>query len=227
MKIIITNQAASTINEIFERYILEETPEIFEEKIKNKKPLNLTVLYLSVKKFSEEIIDEKGLIEELQKNLEIDAKKAGEVANELITKVVPLLQKVTEEQLADPDFLDEFDRKYFGGPGKAKPVNSTAGQGSGFSGANDIFPNAESLGTSTDDSTTGHSLPKQIKPIFEPEEIIQQAPVQTPTAQQQTETMPTPKKRGRPAKVESAQPPSIMPAQPKNYGSDNYREPIE
>lgn len=182
-----------------------------------------------IKKFAEEEIKtEKELVDNLQKELGVDAKKAGEVAKEIIEKVVPLLQKVTEEQLNNPAFMDEFERKYFGGPGKPQIASQAGGvgAGSGFSGGADIFPTTK-ISVEDQSASMSHQLPKideapeerkipkSIKPInFDDEENL----------------IPSTPKRGRPKKspadiIDNSLPPASQNNQ--RTGPDSYREKID
>ena len=231
INIISTNQSTAAIEEIVESYNLWDTNESLTEKAKNGRPLNLSIINELTEKFVGGEIDEKGLVVELQKELGVNAKVAGEIAKELIEKVAPLIQKVTDEQLNSPAFVDEFDRKYFGGPGKQQtPSAELGGAGSGFNGAGDIFPtpsydgerdglpqmnNFGMGGSKFDEMPTGHTLPKNIKMPSIPEENVE-----TEMASE------APRRRGRPAKVEPAQAPDISAPKNQNAGPDDYREPI-
>lgn len=111
IRIIITSKADLALDDLEKKFNLEEN---YEESIKRssegKSSKIVTISHLS-KDFASGIILEKDLVASLQKDLEIPAQTAGDISKEIITKVVPLLKKFTEEELKDQPFTEDAPKK--------------------------------------------------------------------------------------------------------------------
>jgi len=214
---IFTNQADLAFNELINKFELQETPEEMEQKEKNGKLVKIVVIDQLSKEFCLGEIKEKELIESLQKDLEIDAKKAEEIAKEIITKIVPLLQKVTEAQLNDPSFVDDFAEKYF----DEKRVNKPTYQ---------ELLNIDNIPTSKE--PVGDLFPKVELP-----NVPNPQPTPAESSGAMKDESPAPKVSRAKAKLKKVSEESVeenidenvfkpAPSTNQNTGPDSYREPI-
>ncbi len=114
IRIIFTKKADLALLEIIKRYDLEENEEQRFKKSQNKSPFNIVILNHLIRNFFEESISEKDLTDSLQKDLEVSRQIAEKISKEIIDNLVPFLEKVPEEKLKDPIFIEELSKKILG-----------------------------------------------------------------------------------------------------------------
>ena len=114
LRILFTSKANSALDDIIESFGLEESEEKFAEKNKQGKLSNIVVIDHLAKDFAIGAISEKDLIDSLKIDLEVSQQKAEQISKEIITRIVPFLEKVPEEKFKDPDFVDDLANRIFG-----------------------------------------------------------------------------------------------------------------
>ena len=132
IRIIFTTKADSALDDIMTSFNIEET---FKEGELSK----IVIIDRLAKDFALGSISEKGLTDSLAKNLSVSQQIAGQISKEIITKVIPFLEKVPEEKLKDPDFVKELEKKIFGEPTKEIKIEPKEEK------ELDIFPKVEPL----------------------------------------------------------------------------------
>jgi len=95
MYIIFTPEANSALDGLIKNFNLEETPEEFLRKAKEKIPCNIVIIDHLAKDFAWQVISEKNLVDSLQKKIGISIQIAEQISKEITTKIIPLLKKVT------------------------------------------------------------------------------------------------------------------------------------
>jgi len=208
IRVIFTTEANLALADIIKNYNLEETAEEFLKKTKAKKFSNEVIIDHLAKDFAIGKISEKDLTDSLQKDLEVSQQIAEQISKEIITKIIPFLEKVPEEKLQDPAFAEELERKIFGTTNENPPVG------------------AEQIKKEKD-----IDLFPKIKPPTntEPNIIIEKpARIAVPSVRGEEpkgkSTLPS-KRTKKSIVEEKTKEPMPQPKQPR--GPDNYREPIE
>ena len=112
--VLFTATANSTLDDIIKEFNLQETPEISAKKNAENKYSNNVVIKKLAKKFSVGGMTEKDLTSSLQKDLGVSQQTAEQISKKVITGIIPYLEKVEEEKLKNPVFVDELDRRVFG-----------------------------------------------------------------------------------------------------------------
>jgi len=97
--VIFTEKADLVLSDIIKKYSLQETDLETFEKYKAGKLPKIVIIDNLTRDFALKIIPEKDLISSLQKELEISQQTAEQISKEIINSLVPLLEKIPEEQL--------------------------------------------------------------------------------------------------------------------------------
>jgi hypothetical protein len=116
IRIIFTPKANLALSAIIEKFNLEEPPAVFLQKSREKKPSNLVAIDWLTKEFVLQNKTESDLANSLQKALAVNQQTAGQIAHEVISKVVPLLEKASEQDLTDSNFQSQLAEKIYGKP---------------------------------------------------------------------------------------------------------------
>lgn len=111
MSILFTSQADSALNDIIKKFNLEEKPEDFIKKIKENKDTNIVAIDKLIRSFADKTISENNLISQLQKTLEVPLQTAQDISEEIISKIIPLLGKASEEKSKDSGSADDLSKK--------------------------------------------------------------------------------------------------------------------
>lgn len=101
IRVIFTAKADDTLSEIIKKYGLKEYL------------ATLKIDYIS-KAFAIEKVSEKELLNYLQKELNVSLQTAEQISKEIITGIIPFLEKAPEEKFEDPIFREEISKKVFG-----------------------------------------------------------------------------------------------------------------
>lgn len=107
IRVIFTVKADDELYEIIKKYNLEE--DLAAVKIDSVS-----------KAFAVEKISEEGMFDYLQKELKLSSQTAKQISKEIITKIVPFLEKAPEEKFEDPTFREEISKKVFGAANEEK-----------------------------------------------------------------------------------------------------------
>jgi len=126
IRILFTAKANSALDNIMKDFSLEETDNESVERDQGGKLSKVVVIDHLSKDFARGTISEKNLIDSLQKDLNLPQQKAQQVSKEIITKIIPFLEKVPEEKLKNPIFVEEINKKIFGEP--TKSVNASSAE---------------------------------------------------------------------------------------------------
>ncbi len=199
LRVIFTKKADAVLAGIMNKYNLEENDEQTSKKVLEKKPFNVTTLNHLAKKFVRENMSKIDLSNSLQKEIELPQQTADKVSDEIITTLIPLLEKAPEEKFNDPTFREEISKKV---TGESEPQENK-----------NIFYKVEPA-TSVDEIIKKNILAATEEPkIAEPTKI---------------ETATPPKKRERIKKIITpAEAKESNQQTNQTKGSDRYREPIE
>ncbi len=189
IRVLLSDKAELILGEILKNFGLEDKNVIVDRIIKN---------------FARENLSENSLVNSLQKDLEVTQQMATDVAKELISKVMPLLEKYPEEKFSDPVFREQVSEKLFG---PEKKENKTKPE--------DIFSKIKTPIGVENALQKKQSNPPEAKTIESP--------------QDEKIVAPAPKRKSRlPRKPATKTTKESVSEQPKkqNSGPDKYREPI-
>ncbi|GEM_PF-2946599 len=114
IRIVFSAKADAALDKIMEKFTLQETPEEYEKRGTEKKPAKIAVIDGIAKNLAAGDLSEKDLPSLLQKDLGVSGDVAKQITNEIITNIVPFLEKIPEEKLSDPAFVDEMAEKLWG-----------------------------------------------------------------------------------------------------------------
>lgn len=114
IRVIFTAKANSALDGIVKNFNLEETTEEFLKKTEAGKFSNEVIIDHLAKDFSIGKISEKDLINSLQKETGVPQQTAEKISKEIITNIIPFLEKVPEEKLQDPNFVEQLEEKILG-----------------------------------------------------------------------------------------------------------------
>jgi hypothetical protein len=185
IRVLFTPKADSALDDIISAFNLEETPEEFIKiNIEGKLP-KIVIIDRLTQGFAKGTISEKDLINSLQKDLAVPQQTAEKISKEIITKIVPFLEKVPEENLKDPAFVDEIAQKIFGevkekpkmelGEGESLDISPKFG-----TPANVVVPTERIVPTTEEKQKTKNATPQKkqerIKKPAMPEEVKETAP---------------------------------------------------
>jgi len=123
IRIIFTDKADLVLSEIMKRYNLEESNEEWLKKSKEGKSSNIVIIDKITKDFAKEIISERESVESLKKELSVPQQTAEKISKDIIDNLVPLLEKLSEEELAKVNGKEEIIRK----PITAAPIKPPIG----------------------------------------------------------------------------------------------------
>ena len=138
IRIIFTDKADVALDNIIESFNLEETPKEKIKKRDRKRFTNIVIIDYLTKDFAKGNISEKELVVSLQNNLEVSQQTAQQISKEIISRIVPFLEKVPEEKLQDPIFVAQLEKRIFG-------ENTEIRQFTKETRASDIFPGIKPL----------------------------------------------------------------------------------
>jgi len=114
IRVIFTAKANSALEDLINNFKLQETPEDYVEKNKQNKPSNIVVMDRLARDFAVNEISETNLVASLQKELGVSQQTAEKISEEVISKIIPFLEKVPEEKLEDDVFVEELSKKISG-----------------------------------------------------------------------------------------------------------------
>ena len=110
--VIFTEKADIVLSDIIKRYSLQETEaEAFEKYEKEKLP-KIVVLDHLTRDFVLKILSEKDLVNSLQKELEIPQQTAEKISKDIITGLIPLLEKIPEDELENYNLKNQPNSNY-------------------------------------------------------------------------------------------------------------------
>jgi hypothetical protein len=98
IRVLLSDKAEFVLEDILRSFGLEEKNVIADSLIKD---------------FAKEVLSEKDFIDALQKKMAILPEISEKLAKEIITRLVPMLEKFPEEKFNDPDFREEISKKIF------------------------------------------------------------------------------------------------------------------
>jgi len=205
IRVLFTARANSALESIMDAFKLEETPEVSIKKIQENRSSNIVTIDHLAKDFALGNISEKNLANSLQKDLEVSQQIAEQISREVITKIVPFLEKAPEEKFKDPAFVEEITKKVFG-----ETVNKNSQPGITQSRMKikedeDIFPNIKPQVGDTGGIEKNAALPEP-----------------------SVDNVAVPPKKQRIKKpIVQEEIKEAVPAQQQSRGPDSYREPIE
>jgi hypothetical protein len=101
IRVIFTEKADDELSQIIRKHNLDEALVIVK------------IDYIS-KALALEKVSEKETSDYLQKELNIPSQTAEQISKEIITKIIPFLEKAPEEKFKDPAFVEEISKKVFG-----------------------------------------------------------------------------------------------------------------
>lgn len=107
IRIIFTEKADLVLEQIMERFNLEESLEELAKINREGKLFKVVIMNRLVRDFAKEIISKEELIESLQKDLKISQQTAETISKDIINNLVPLLEKIPEEQLKKQPFIEQ------------------------------------------------------------------------------------------------------------------------
>ena len=206
VRVLFTVKANSGLNDIIKKFGLEETMEESVKRMQKGKLAKMVVIDHLSKDFALGTISEKDLVSSLKDDLEISQQTAGQISKDILTNIIPFLEKVPEEKVKDPAFVEELVKKVLGETMKEKPLISKI-----------ETPGQEPFGTAQGKKDI------DLFPKIKPDENITK-PTEKNTSVPEKElgggTALQSKKIKKPLPKESA--PQIK----QTRGPDNYREPI-
>jgi hypothetical protein len=111
IRVILSDKAEKVLEDILRGFNLEEKNVLIDRLVKD---------------YARETLSEKDFIAGLQKEINISPEISEKLAKEIITKLVPMLEKFPEEKFNDPNFREEISRKIFdeGKPTVVKPLEN-------------------------------------------------------------------------------------------------------
>ena len=185
MRIIFSQKADLALSEIIKKYNLDQ----YAAAVK--------IDFIS-KSFTIEKISEKDMPNFVQKELGVSSQIAQEISKEILTTIIPFLEKIPEEKFNDSKFVEEISKKVFG-----ESIKNTIETGK------DILPKIKAPIIFTD--------------IMEKNPTTSEEPINTAVAPPKKQRI---KKPIISEEIdESAPQPKPQPRQQR--GPDSYREPIE
>lgn len=107
IRVIFTEKADIILSDIIKKYGLQETEDETFKKFKEGKLPKIIIIDHLTKDFTKGTITEKELISSLQKDLNIPQQIAQEITKEIINNLVPLLEKISGEQLEKDNLKDQ------------------------------------------------------------------------------------------------------------------------
>lgn len=114
VRILFPIKTVSVINNLITNFKLEDTPEGLLKKIAENKPSKSVSIHNIIKDLLKGIIIEQEALTLLQKELEISQQTAEQIFKKITTDILPFLEKVEEQKLDDPIFLEELNKKISG-----------------------------------------------------------------------------------------------------------------
>lgn len=102
IKALFTEKADAAIIDIVKNFGLEESYEELVKKEEQDKDPNELIISLLTKEFAQGSISEINLIASIQKDSGISKETAEKISKEIISKVVPLMEKIQEENESIP-----------------------------------------------------------------------------------------------------------------------------
>ncbi|MCX6723561.1 MAG: hypothetical protein NT155_00090 [Candidatus Staskawiczbacteria bacterium] len=210
IRAIFTDKANTALAELIKDFGLEETVDESIEKDAENKLSNIVIIDRLAKDFTLGSVSEVDLTNSLQKDLGVSQQVAERISKQIITKIVPFIEKVSEEKLKDPVFAEELSKKVFTEQSKTIPASL---------GNKKIGP-AESSGINRSseiglEPTAADPTEKIITPPATKEaKIKSSASVEKPSKIKKSAATP----------IEEVKKSTIQARQTK--GPDNYREPI-
>ena len=114
IRVLFTAKANSNLDGIMRNFRLEDDVEESAKRSKEGKFSKIVIIDHLAKDFARENISEKDMADYLQKDFEISQQVARQISKEIITKIIPFLEKVPEEKFKDPIFIEEVSKKIFG-----------------------------------------------------------------------------------------------------------------
>jgi hypothetical protein len=113
IRVIFTAKANSALDTIIKNYNLEEDIDEFIKKRGAGKFSNEVTIDHLAKDFAVGKISKEDLTNSLQKELAVTQQISEQISKEIITNIIPFLEKVSEEKLKDPVFQKELEKKVF------------------------------------------------------------------------------------------------------------------
>ncbi len=101
-RIIFTDKADEELLIIIRKYDLEEKREDVIKRLKEKRRSPIVIIDKFTKDFAQEKISDKELIASLQKELKVPQETAEKIAKDIKEKILPLLERISEEELEKP-----------------------------------------------------------------------------------------------------------------------------
>lgn len=202
IRAIITEKADLALDDLAKKFNFQEGDDEAAKRASEGRSSKVTIASHFAQDFAKGILAEKDLVLALQKDLEVSQQVAEQVAKELITTVVPLLEKVSEESLNKP--APEFD----GGLEKPAPRSPED-----F----DIFPKVKPLETASQTMEN-----KAVEPSIQTFRNKPKEKMVAPTKKKTTfKKVVEPEPKIEPEVIEKPAPQTKQPR-----GPDSYREPI-
>lgn len=118
IRVLFTVKATASLDDIINKFGLEETPEDFIKGMKEGKSSKIVTINNLIRSFFKGDILEKDLPNSLKNELGVPQWVAEQISREIIVNIVPYLEKAPEEKFKDPAFVDEISKKVFGEPAK-------------------------------------------------------------------------------------------------------------
>ncbi|MBI3337436.1 MAG: hypothetical protein HY005_02310 [Candidatus Staskawiczbacteria bacterium] len=106
IRVILSDKAEITLEEIISNFNLQN-----DEQSQNESPD--VIIDQLIKDFAKGSLLESNFVASLQNELKIPEETAKKLSKEILTKVVPMLEKFPEEKFKDPDFADALSEKIF------------------------------------------------------------------------------------------------------------------
>lgn len=111
IRIILTDKASLVLSDIVKKYGLQDTDEVAFQKMKAGISSQMVIINSLAADFASGMILNKDLTNSLQKYLEVSRQTAEGLCKEIITNLVPLLDKIPEEKFETPVIKEEFFRE--------------------------------------------------------------------------------------------------------------------
>lgn len=113
IRIIFTKKAEEALLDILKKYHLEETEEDTLKRLNEGKFSKMTALKRIISNFLKGKTLELDAVNLVQKEITASKQDSEQMFKEIITKLVPMLEKFPEEKFNDPNFREEVSRKIF------------------------------------------------------------------------------------------------------------------
>jgi hypothetical protein len=198
IRVLFTLRANTALDNIIKNFKLEENIEDSIKRTAEGKQSKIATIDRLVKDFAREIMSEKDLIAYLQKDFGVSQQIAEQISKDIISGIIPFLEKAPEEKFEDPALREQISKKLFTTEEElAKEKEATKRMV-----AKDVLPRLK------DTEITG----KEIE-----EENI---PVQIPKWNEEKVKSPIKKQIKKPIEFKK-------PAAGQQKNDDKYREPIE